>query len=313
MKYPAILLASLSLSFGAPQVPSDNLDKLAPPAQAKETGAVKTESPAGEKPRGLNAWEAELDAAYAKIRNQGAVPEFYGEAKSRIGTAKRLQKENPKAKETLLAVEACSVWTEAALLQIQARARAGELAALEAKRMDVSNRLSATYYQIIQLEKGNAARLQTALAEEQRKARERQEEAARRFDELQSALIQVKTDARGTIISMSDILFDVDKATLTNDLKTSLAKIAGILTIYKDADVLVEGHTDNTGSEEHNQKLSERRAENVMAFMVEQGIAQPRLKAVGLGLTKPIADNSTKEGRSKNRRVDLVVMEKKLQ
>ncbi len=312
MKYLTLLLIPLSLAFGAPHVPAENLGKLSSIDTPSESAAAATSSE-NSTPPGLDAWEAELNAAFAKVRNQGAVPEFYGEAKSRIETARRMTNEKPKAKETLLAVEAASIWTRAAVLQMQARERSVELAKLETLRMDITNQLNTVYSQIIQMEKGNAARLQTALEAEQRKARERQEEAARRFDELQSALIQVKTDARGTIISMSDILFDVDKATLTSDLKTSLAKIAGILTIYKDADVLVEGHTDNTGSAAHNQTLSERRAENVMNFMVEQGITQARLKSVGLGLSKPIADNTTKEGRAKNRRVDLVVMEKKLQ
>ncbi len=111
---------------------------------------------------------------------------------------------------------------------------------------------------------------------------------------------------------MSDILFDVGKATLTQDLKTNLAKIAGILTIYKDANVQVEGHTDNVGGEEYNQKLSEKRASNVMDFLVSPGgIAAARLTSVGYGFTKPLADNATKEGRQKNRRVDLVIMDKK--
>jgi len=104
----------------------------------------------------------------------------------------------------------------------------------------------------------------------------------------------------------------VGKATLTQDLKTNLAKIAGILTIYKDANVQVEGHTDNVGGEEYNQKLSEKRAENVMQFLINPGgIAATRLTSMGYGFTKPIADNATKEGRQKNRRVDLVIMDKK--
>jgi outer membrane protein OmpA-like peptidoglycan-associated protein len=108
---------------------------------------------------------------------------------------------------------------------------------------------------------------------------------------------------------MSDILFDIGKATLTQNLKTNLAKIAGILFVYKEANVIVEGHTDNTGSEAFNQKLSEKRAENVMHYLVKQGIPLERLKAVGYGLTRPVADNATREGRQKNRRVDLVISE----
>ena len=124
------------------------------------------------------------------------------------------------------------------------------------------------------------------------------------------AIQQVTKDARGIILSMSDILFDVGRATLKTDLMTSLAKIAGILSVYQQFDVSIEGNTDNTGSEEFNMTLSQQRAENVMNFLVEQGIAETRLTAKGLGMTMPIADNSTKEGRQKNRRVDLVITDR---
>ncbi len=152
-----------------------------------------------------------------------------------------------------------------------------------------------------------------ALAEERAKAEARQSEAMNKLNELQSKLIQVSKDARGIILSMSDILFDVNKATLKADLKTSLAKVAGILSVYQQFNVSIEGNTDNTGSEEHNMKLSQQRADNVKGFLVEQGIDEGRLTAKGLGMTMPIADNSTKEGRQKNRRVDLVIQDKALQ
>ena len=100
-----------------------------------------------------------------------------------------------------------------------------------------------------------------ALAEERAKAEARQAEAMNKLNELQSKLIQVTKDARGIILSMSDILFDVNKATLKADLKTSLAKVAGILSVYQQFNVSIEGNTDNTGSEEHNMKLSQQRAD----------------------------------------------------
>ncbi len=157
------------------------------------------------------------------------------------------------------------------------------------------------------------AELQRALQEERAKAEARQNEAKHKLNELQSKLIQVTEDARGIILSMSDILFDVDKATLKPDLKNSLAKIAGILSVYQELNVSVEGHTDNTGSEAHNLKLSKQRAENVLKFLVSQGIAKERLTATGFGMSQPVGDNSTKEGRQKNRRVDLVIRDKVLQ
>lgn len=157
------------------------------------------------------------------------------------------------------------------------------------------------------------ADLQKELAEERAKAEARQQEAMNKLNELQSQMIQVTKSARGIILSMSDILFAVNKADLKADLKTSLAKVAGILSVYQQFNVSIEGNTDNTGSEEHNMKLSQQRADNVKAFLVEQGIAAERLTAKGLGMTMPVADNSTKEGRQKNRRVDLVIQDKALQ
>ena len=109
---------------------------------------------------------------------------------------------------------------------------------------------------------------------------------------------------------MSDILFETGKANLTPDLKTSLAKIAGILLVFKNSNVVVEGHTDNVGTEQYNQRLSENRAENVMRFLIEQGVSPTRLTAVGYAFHRPIAPNTTREGRAKNRRVDLIVQEK---
>lgn len=156
------------------------------------------------------------------------------------------------------------------------------------------------------------ADLQKALAEERAKAEQRQKDAMNKLNELQSKLIQVSKDARGIILSMSDILFGVNQASLTADLKTSLAKVAGILSVYQQFSVSVEGNTDNTGSAEFNMKLSQQRATNVMKFLISQGISPSRLKAKGLGMTMPIADNNTKEGRQKNRRVDLVIQDKAL-
>lgn len=192
-------------------------------------------------------------------------------------------------------------------------ASAEEKERLRLEALEREKRLQAEAADREKLLKSELAEKERLLAEERRKAEERQNDARKKLDALQSKLINVHKDARGIILSMSDILFDVNKASLTPDLKTSLAKIAGILTVYSESNVIVEGHTDNTGSEEHNQKLSEQRAGNVKQFLVEQGVNAKRLRSEGFGFSKPIGDNSTPEGRQKNRRVDLVIQDKNLQ
>jgi outer membrane protein OmpA-like peptidoglycan-associated protein len=226
---------------------------------------------------------------------------------TRLEEVEKFQKDKPKSKRLIPMVKTCSLHVAAAENQLQVQIARNEISKATHKNDSILKELNRTYQEINRLERGYASNLKRDLEEERRKALERQEEARKRFQTLQSDLINVKKDARGIILSMSDILFDIGKATLTQNLQTNLAKIAGILFVYKEANVIVEGHTDNTGSEAFNQSLSEKRAENVMQYLVIQGIPQSRLKAVGYGLTKPVADNATREGRQKNRRVDLVI------
>jgi outer membrane protein OmpA-like peptidoglycan-associated protein len=137
-------------------------------------------------------------------------------------------------------------------------------------------------------------------------------EKAELSDRLHGALSQVaetKDSARGMIVSLPDILFDLNEATLKSDAQVVIAKLAGILLILPELNLRVEGHTDSTGDPDYNLKLSEKRADSVRDFLARQGIGAERMVAVGYGLTRPAADNSTKEGRAKNRRVEIVIAE----
>lgn len=252
-----------------------------------------------------------LTGRLESFKKRGAVYEvdITRDALSRIDAALAFANEKPGDKNVPKIFASCSLLVEAASVEISAKSNQAKVRSLQDKLANAMRDLNSVHESILEIERSQASKLKADLDEEQRKAQKLREEAERKFNELQSALIQVKKDARGTIISMSDILFDIGKATLKPDLKTSLAKIAGILTVFKDSRVFVEGHTDNQGSEEYNQTLSEKRAQNVMDFLIEQGIAIERLQAVGYGFSRPIADNSTKEGRQKNRRVDLVIQE----
>jgi outer membrane protein OmpA-like peptidoglycan-associated protein len=207
--------------------------------------------------------------------------------------------------------EACSLLAEIAFLQMSRNELEGAVRTTESKSDSINREMTAVYESIVKIERGRASELKAKLEEENAKNRALRDEADRKFNDLQSELIKVRKDVRGTIISMSDLLFAFDKADLTNDLKTALAKIAGILSVYKKCTVLVEGHTDNIGTADYNKDLSARRASNVKEYLVAQGVEAGRLTSVGYGFTKPVATNTTKEGRQKNRRVDLVVADKR--
>jgi outer membrane protein OmpA-like peptidoglycan-associated protein len=106
---------------------------------------------------------------------------------------------------------------------------------------------------------------------------------------------------------MSDVLFDTGKYTLRQEAREKLARIAGIILNYPGLKLESEGHTDNVGSEEFNQKLSEQRAESVRGYLISQGIPESSVTSSGKGFSLPVASNDTPAGRQKNRRVELIV------
>ena len=98
--------------------------------------------------------------------------------------------------------------------------------------------------------------------------------------------------------------FESDSATLSPEYIAKIDEVAKVLVQNSEYKVLLEGHTDATGSEEYNQKLSEKRAQAVAAELIKMGVSKDRIKTVGYGELSPIATNKTKEGRAQNRRVD---------
>lgn len=106
----------------------------------------------------------------------------------------------------------------------------------------------------------------------------------------------------------SGILFDVDRAELRPVAKQNLTELAAILNKYDDTNILIEGHTDSSGPEEHNQRLSERRAQAVSHYLATQNVSSTRFNVIGYGEMQPIATNESVEGRQLNRRVELAIM-----
>jgi len=128
-----------------------------------------------------------------------------------------------------------------------------------------------------------------------------------RLSEQLNSILQTRDSARGLIVSMSDVLFDTGKYSLKPGAREKLAKVAGILIAYPGLDIEVGGYTDNVGSDEMNQTLSENRAGSVRDYLVQQGVLTNSVSARGFGNTLPVASNDNSSGRQQNRRVELLV------
>ncbi len=207
---------------------------------------------------------------------------------------------------------------EAAELEAEIAARRAEMEALEARAEEAERLFEEAAKQTEELS-AERARLesgmtalrteQTALVAAVAGLRSDREELASRLDDALSLVADTRSTARGTIVNLPDILFDVSKSTLKPEAKLVIAKLAGILLIMGDLNTRIEGHTDSTGGYDYNMSLSEARATSVRDFLFEQGIKGARMTVEGYGPDRPIAENTSNEGRAKNRRVEIVIAE----
>jgi len=199
--------------------------------------------------------------------------------------------------------------------RLRATAQA-EAAAADAKKREAESEMAAAKQAQAEAEAAKAAALAEqeklaaakAAAESSKDQAEKDAQALRaRLKDQLNLILQTRDTARGLIVNMSDVLFDTNQATLKPGAKEKLAKVSGILLAYPSLHLTVEGHTDSTGSDEYNQKLSERRADSVLEYLVSNGISSGNIEAHGYGKTRPVATNDTAAGRQQNRRVELVV------
>ena len=150
------------------------------------------------------------------------------------------------------------------------------------------------------------AREEAARTEAERARKAAEALRAQLMDQL-NAVLETRDTPRGLVVTMADVLFDVGKYNLRPEARERLARLSGIISSHPGLNLRVEGYTDSTGSDEFNQKLSEQRAAETRSFLIVQGLDERTITAQGLGKANPIADNSTAEGRQRNRRVEIIV------
>jgi outer membrane protein OmpA-like peptidoglycan-associated protein len=248
--------------------------------------------------------EAQADA---RAREAKARAEAEAEAKRRADAeAARAQAEQARAQAEQAKAEAERMKQEAQAAAQQAAAAAQE-AARQKQEAEQAKAEAVAQQQALAVE-ADKARQAAAQSESlrQQAEKEKQELRARLLQQL-NTILATRDSARGLIANMSDVLFRSGSYELLPGARERLAKVSGIVLAYPSLHLQVEGHTDSVGSDEYNLSLSERRAEAVRDYFIQQGVPANSIEARGFGKTEPIASNDTPEGRQQNRRVELVL------
>lgn len=120
--------------------------------------------------------------------------------------------------------------------------------------------------------------------------------------------VDAKQTERGLVLTLGGVLFAFNSADLTQEARLSVARVAGFLIALENREALVEGHADSSGERDYNDKLSQARADSILAALVESGVSESRLVSQGYGSRFPVASNDTAEGRERNRRVEIVIL-----
>jgi len=274
----------------------------------------------------------QAESVYRQKQNHSAVDAAAREATQTAEEA-RVMAVKQKAEEEAQAEAAAREAKARADAEAEAKRRAeaeaarvqAEAARAEAERMKQEAQQAAQEAALQKQEaeqaKAEALAQQQALAAEAEKAKQAaaqseqlRQDAEKEKQELRGRLLQqlntilaTRDTARGLIANMSDVLFKSGSFELLPGARERLAKISGIVLAYPSLHLEVEGHTDSVGSDEYNQELSERRAQAVRDYLVQEGIASRAITARGLGKNAPVAANETPEGRQQNRRVELVL------
>lgn len=181
--------------------------------------------------------------------------------------------------------------------RLDARTREADLA---------SNQLTAARGEIAeQKREADATRVETDAARLQAAA-----EATKQSTELQRQLdeMHAKATDRGMVLTLGDVLFATGKADLKSGATGNLNKLVSFLNQYPDRTAMIEGYTDNVGSDDYNLGLSQRRADAVKAYLTGQGIGSVRLSSDGKGESSPATNNDSAEGRQQNRRVEIIIV-----
>ncbi len=169
---------------------------------------------------------------------------------------------------------------------------------------------SLSQVELAKQESEAAKRLAKAREEEAELAKQEAELALLEAQTLRKKLnsIATKKTDKGLMMTLGDFVFDSGRSSIKKEASKNFSKVVDFINTYPKKKVRIEGHTDSSGSKSLNLKLSQKRADAVKALLVQNGIDAKRIETVGLGEDFPVAKNSTKAGKAKNRRVEIIIL-----
>ncbi len=251
--------------------------------------------------------DAEIKALAVKSRTDAEKARFESEARAR--------EERQRNEAAATAREAAQRAADARVQELQARLDAERKKSAETQQQAQIDALKAQIEEQKKIAGEQVAAARRAADEERARAEEARKQAAERekaqgdlLVRLQQIERSVRVEPRGIVLTLpSGVYFESGRSDVKPGARERLARIGQALAGASDRKILVEGHTDSTGSAEFNMKLSELRAESVKAVLVENAVSPDRIETHGYASTKPVASNGTPAGRSQNRRVEIVV------
>lgn len=252
----------------------------------------------------LGARNREREAALAIARDRVAIAELSARTEATRREIDRLDRERSELLVEASRQDAARARQEAERLRVEAQIQAEEAQRLRAAAEAAALARQQAEDVIAEVAGDQAARL--ASAREREAALARQEAALLAGGTLPPS----RREDQGEVFTLSGDAFGSGQATLTAAAVRSVRALAAYLQAGGAAEVRIEGHTDSQGEADANQALSQRRADAVAAVLAAAGVPKPRLQALGRGETEPVADDGTAAGRARNRRVEIVVLEK---
>ena len=214
-------------------------------------------------------------------------------------------------KASQLEAEHARMEAERARLLVATTSEEAERARKEKETAEKKEAESARAAQLSAEEAEQARRLAESRASEAEFARREAELASQQVTSLTRQLenLQLRETESGVVVTLGDVLFASGEAQLVEGGRSSLAEVVDLLQTEPDKKIRVEGHTDSLGNADANLLLSEKRAQAVRDALIELGVASERVTALGMGEDFPIASNDDEEGRARNRRVDVVLLD----